>query len=270
VGSAQSTGKQYAILASMVVEREQSGFVEATGSGDALPVRTLLNIFRRRMWVILLVAILFTGLVVGYTFLRPPVYQASSTILIGQGKGILEVPADAQNIVMLTPTLAETITSRSIAEEVVEDLKLQDTSPKRVAKNTYAENITNTQLIEITYSDTSPKRAQRVAQTIGFVFVKRFNEETPRNPSFESSSSLSAEVWDKAIMPTEPSNRDLVRNGVLALLIGSLLGAGLAFLLEYLDDRVRSLEELKRICGVPAVGIIPKHKTKSDKKSANR
>jgi capsular polysaccharide biosynthesis protein len=39
-----------------------------------------------------------------------------------------------------------------------------------------------------------------------------------------------------------------------------LLGVGLAFLLEYLDDRWNSPEETERVSGVPTLGAIPKFK----------
>ncbi len=51
-----------------------------------------------------------------------------------------------------------------------------------------------------------------------------------------------------------------LRDGLLALILGAMLGVGLAFLLEQLDDRWRSPEEVERICGVPAFGVIPEFK----------
>jgi succinoglycan biosynthesis transport protein ExoP len=49
-----------------------------------------------------------------------------------------------------------------------------------------------------------------------------------------------------------------VRNGAVALFVGLLIGVGIALLLEYLDDSIRSRETLETLSGLPVVGVIPK------------
>jgi capsular polysaccharide biosynthesis protein len=51
-----------------------------------------------------------------------------------------------------------------------------------------------------------------------------------------------------------------VRNGLLTLAFGLLLGVVLALFLEYLDDSWRSPEEVEQISGVPTYGVIPEFK----------
>jgi capsular exopolysaccharide synthesis family protein len=48
-----------------------------------------------------------------------------------------------------------------------------------------------------------------------------------------------------------------VRNTAIGLLIGLALGLGMAFLNEYLDNTIKSAEELERIYGAPVLGMIP-------------
>ena len=66
-----------------------------------------------------------------------------------------------------------------------------------------------------------------------------------------------AQIISDALLPEEPYEPQPLRNGVLGLVVGLMLGVGLAFLRETLDDRVRSREELERITGWPTVGLIP-------------
>lgn len=65
-------------------------------------------------------------------------------------------------------------------------------------------------------------------------------------------------VVDSAQMPGAPSSPRLSRALLLSFALG--LGAGLAaaYVLEQLDDKVRSAEELEQITGLPTLGIIPK------------
>mgnify|MGYP005835070583 CR=1 FL=1 len=48
-----------------------------------------------------------------------------------------------------------------------------------------------------------------------------------------------------------------LRNGVLAFFLGLILGVGLAFLVEYLDDTLHTREDFEHHYGVPVIGEIP-------------
>jgi capsular exopolysaccharide synthesis family protein len=60
-----------------------------------------------------------------------------------------------------------------------------------------------------------------------------------------------------------------VRNGLLALALGLIIGMGLAFLLEYLDDRWNSPEEMERVSGAPTFGIIPEFRGSKTQKEVS-
>jgi succinoglycan biosynthesis transport protein ExoP len=67
-----------------------------------------------------------------------------------------------------------------------------------------------------------------------------------------------AQLVAAATQPTSPVRPTPVRNAILALVVGALLGVGLASLLEYLDDRIRSKDDLTRAAGsLPTLGLIP-------------
>jgi non-specific protein-tyrosine kinase len=66
-----------------------------------------------------------------------------------------------------------------------------------------------------------------------------------------------AQIISAAEVPEEPFEPQPLRNGVLGLVVGLMLGVGLAFLRETLDDRVRSRDQLERITGWPTIGLIP-------------
>jgi capsular polysaccharide biosynthesis protein len=68
-------------------------------------------------------------------------------------------------------------------------------------------------------------------------------------------------------VPPVPEDPDLLRNGFGALLIGLMLGIGLAFLLEYIYLRgLHSPEKLEQVSGVPTFGTIPDFKAARAKK----
>jgi capsular exopolysaccharide synthesis family protein len=66
-----------------------------------------------------------------------------------------------------------------------------------------------------------------------------------------------AEVLNVAQVPTEPTNQDLLRNIVAGLAVGLVLGVALAFLREYLDDTIKTKDDLERASGLTVLGLIP-------------
>lgn len=66
-----------------------------------------------------------------------------------------------------------------------------------------------------------------------------------------------AQLISAARVPGAPFAPTPLRNGVVAVVIGLILGVGVAFLFETLDDRVRSKTDLERVTGWSVIGMIP-------------
>lgn len=66
-------------------------------------------------------------------------------------------------------------------------------------------------------------------------------------------------VHNHAITPTSPIGPQRGRNILVALLLSFAAGIGLAFLLDYLDDSVRTSDDISRHLGLPTLALIPHH-----------
>ena len=62
-----------------------------------------------------------------------------------------------------------------------------------------------------------------------------------------------------AVAPTVPVGPQRTRNILVALLISFALGIGLAFLLDYLDDSIKTSDDIGRHLGLPTLAMIPHH-----------
>ncbi|WP_267350620.1 polysaccharide biosynthesis tyrosine autokinase [Sphingomonas sp. GM_Shp_2] len=65
-------------------------------------------------------------------------------------------------------------------------------------------------------------------------------------------------VVDPADVPQGPSSPRLALNLLIALLAGTILGAGIAFLLEQIDEAIADPAEVERRLGLPLLGSVPK------------
>ena len=64
-------------------------------------------------------------------------------------------------------------------------------------------------------------------------------------------------IVDVARVPTSPIEPNIPRNLSFAFMLGLTSGVGLAFLLEGLDNTVRTTEQAQMISGLPPLGMIP-------------
>lgn len=70
-------------------------------------------------------------------------------------------------------------------------------------------------------------------------------------------SASNIRVVEQAVVPVVPARPDRIRWLLLTLLGAGLLAIGLAFVVEYLDTRVKSPEEIRVYLGVHCLGMIP-------------
>ncbi len=72
----------------------------------------------------------------------------------------------------------------------------------------------------------------------------------------EQSQSVNIWVMKKADMPSAPSKPNKKRSLLLGMILGLFGGVGLAFFIEYLDNTVKSGQELEDKFGLPVLGSI--------------
>lgn len=76
--------------------------------------------------------------------------------------------------------------------------------------------------------------------------------------SARAAQGASGDIVQPATIPDSPARPDHLRNGLLALAVGLVLGVGLAFLRERLDERLASREDLEVAIGAPVLATIPR------------
>jgi succinoglycan biosynthesis transport protein ExoP len=76
-------------------------------------------------------------------------------------------------------------------------------------------------------------------------------------PAMTSIVTGGGSVIATATLPTFPSSPKKTQNVLLGAVVGLLLAIGLVLLIEALDDRLRSAEEIEARSGVPSLGSVP-------------
>lgn len=227
-----------------------------------LPLKELLRVIKRRFWIIALVVFVVVGSAIYLSYQQTPTYEAHTRILLGlqvgpedamnDGPGAFS--SDIQGLQQFSKTAVGLSVSRPTAEAVARRLG-SGVTPEQVQQNMRVEPVDGTQAIQISYADSSPEQAKEAANAIADVLSGQIPEMAP------GGSAVTASVWEEAEVPQYPTTPNKKRNAMLALVVGGVLGIGLAFLLERLDDRWRSPEEVEQVSGYANLSVIPKFKT---------
>jgi capsular exopolysaccharide synthesis family protein len=69
--------------------------------------------------------------------------------------------------------------------------------------------------------------------------------------------STNIRIVDPAVVPSSPIKPRKLRDIALGLLLGAFLSVGLAFFLEYLDNTLKTPDDVRQHLGAPLLGVVP-------------
>ena len=82
---------------------------------------------------------------------------------------------------------------------------------------------------------------------------QRYNQASLESQATQSNVSMLTQASE----PLSAASPKALVNLIAALVMGTLLGIGAVFLLEFLDRPVRSLDDLSELLQLPALGVVP-------------
>ena len=88
-------------------------------------------------------------------------------------------------------------------------------------------------------------------------FLKNLSDQDKENDIIAVGTDNNVSVAEIAIPPTEPVSPRRLTTVMAALFLSTLFGMGLALFLEYLDDTIRTTEEIENYLQLPALAAIP-------------
>jgi capsular exopolysaccharide synthesis family protein len=96
-------------------------------------------------------------------------------------------------------------------------------------------------------------------------YLVRKQKESVVSSRLEGIQTSNIKIIDPAEVPKTPVNAGKQKTLILAALLGLALGLGVIFLLDYLDQTIKTPEEVQALLGLPALGIIPSTTAKAVK-----
>ena len=218
---------------------------------ETIDLREYFGIIKKRFWIIAIITVI-AAVVSGIIsfFMLNPVYEAKSTLIVNADKQAETQIVTGDQITVtqkLAVTYGEIIKSRSVLDDVIKNLKLE-TTYESLSGQIAVSPVNDTQIISISVQDTNPQRARDIANEIPKVFEKEVKRITKAND---------VQVIDKAILPKDAIKPNKMMNVAIAAVLGMMIGLFVVFLIEYLDNKIKTPQDIEKHLGLSVIGVIP-------------
>lgn len=228
---------------------------------ETVSLRDLVETLKKRIVLIISITLLVTAVsgAMSYFFIKP-VYKSSTQILVSQAAAgalasIAGFDADAKyietyNVIMKSPY---------ILDQVIEELKL-DTTPAGLNGSLSVSQEGQSQVVTLSVQNNDPAEAVLITNEI----AKVFQREIAKLMQIDNIHILSPAELSENPVPIKPQP---VLNMAIAFVVGLMASIGLAFLLEYLDNTVKTEQDVEKLLGLSVLGAVQVISTKEEKQT---
>lgn len=210
----------------------------------------------RRIWVIILAAIVFASAAFSYCkFLLTPSYSATASILVTNGAVITSYAETTDKIsgsdisasLYLAYTVVDILNTPDIYKKVADQLGKEYSYQGLMGASSVARRSDDTLFIDITFSSTDPKEAMRIANKFVEIACNYIPEFIP---------SARANVASTAIKAAMTYPRTMMTTGVAGV-VGAVAAYVILFIIESMNRAIKGEEDFTSNFDVPLLGAVP-------------
>lgn len=220
---------------------------------EELELRQYWGIVRKR-WLMIISIPVLAAIVSALLsmFVIKPQYSSDTTLLVNQKPTASTSTGVQYDDILASQALVKTysdiIKSKTIEQAVIDKLGLSLTAPQLDGMISVS-SPDQSEVIDVSVVSPSQSEATNIANSLAQVF---------QNKAQNLMNVQNVRIIDAATNPASPSpvkpNKKL--NVAIAFILGLLVSLGIAFLIEYLDNRLKTEEEVRRFINYPVLGSI--------------
>jgi capsular polysaccharide biosynthesis protein len=215
-----------------------------------MQINDYLNVLRKRWWVILLVAFSAAAAAYGFSKLQTPLFRSRVIYQVLFNRLDTGSNMFVDNLLNSYVGLVyQPDQMQAISDQLGLDVQSGEALMKYVRIQPQPESMRI--VVEVDYFD--PGEARRIASAVGGMLNARIVEAN-RNLEGEDRAFLQLAQSAQVGVLAKPQTRINVLAGGL---LGAILGLLLVFILEYMDDTLKTADDVERFAGLPTIGTIP-------------
>lgn len=215
---------------------------------EFLTARDIVEALKRRVNIVLISILICTFVATIFAFcISKPKYESTVKIFAGKSEQIQSDYSDKEleSYSSIMSTYIELIKTEDFMEKIINEVDL-DVTPKELMESIQFITKLNTPILEIKYVSQDKNIAKEVVSTITEEFELSVKEII---------LNTYTKVIDTVKVTEMPRGR--ASKVVLGFLLGVLVGCGIVFVLEFLDDTVTKKEKLEELLPIPVLGQVP-------------
>ncbi|WP_201319224.1 YveK family protein [Paenibacillus sp. EPM92] len=231
-----------------------------------LELKEYFSIIKKRIWmlvVIVLVSCITTG-IVSYFYIKP-VYSATTKLIVNKSSEISGIETLNTDIVrlniMLVNTYKEIIKTPAIMDQVAEQYPDLELTSEQLTEKIKVSSVNDTQVITLTAEDYSHAKAVAVVNAVSEVF----KNQIPHIMKVDNVMILNEAKTQDHPVPVKPKPE---LNLAISFVVSLMVTIGIIFLLEYLDDTIKTEADVQQILELPVLVTI--HKIHKDEFKDNK
>ena len=214
----------------------------------------MLSAIWRRIWIVLIAAILCASIAFSYAyFLVTPLYESSALMYVNNSSFSLGSTSfsisssDLTAAKSLVDTYMVILKTRTTLNEVINKAEL-DCSYKELNNMISSAAVNGTEIFKVTVTSADPKEAEKIANTIAKVLPDKISEIV---------DGSSVRIVDYAVVPSEKASPNITRYTAIGLIIGVLISCLGIIIAELCDDVVHGVDALPDLENMPVLAEIP-------------
>lgn len=216
-------------------------------------------------WKLIVLTAVVGAVVMGiYSFMiADPVYEATSKLYVFNASDSVVNLSDFQIGTYLTADYQQVFETWEVHEMVMQNLGLNYTYAQMRDILTIA-NPSNTRILHITARHNDPQMAARLANEYADV-AKRYISETMETDE--------PKVLSEALVPLNPVSPRKMVNLVMGFLVGAILMCGYVAVQFIMDDKIKSMDDVRKATGMATLAVVPYDEgvsRKNDKRRARK
>lgn len=219
---------------------------------ETISLKELIQTLKKRMSLIIILTLMavLVSAAISY-FVLTPIYQSSTQLLVNKSNDDQQSfnVGEVQTNLQLINTYNVIMKSPAILDIVIDDLKLNMTT-KELNEKITVQSEKDSQVVNISVQDEDPKQAAAIANKIAEVF----QTEIVKIMNVDNVSILAKAELGENPSPIKPQP---LLNIAISMVVGLMAGVGLAFLLEFLDNTVKTEQDIEKGLELPVLGVIP-------------
>ena len=219
---------------------------------EEINLKDFFDYYKKYTLIIIIVVLLsVVGMLCYNIWVKTPLYSTSTTVVLVKNDSSSEDEntINQADIVLnqkLVSTYRQIIKSKLVLNQVIDSLDL-DYSYSKLANEVDVKAIEDTEILKITVTDVSAPRAAEIANKIAVVFDKEVIKIYNIN---------NVSVIDVAEVPFKPSNANLFRDIILAIMVSFVAVSGIIFVIYYFDDTLRDVESIEKEIELPVIAKV--------------